>query len=90
MTLRMDACTTCGRVVFPARALCPSCAGAEWTSIDAERGTVEQVTERDGISIVSLRSELGPVVIARCSGTPRPGSVLLLDHEGSVPTARLP
>jgi uncharacterized OB-fold protein len=86
----MHACATCGRVVFPARALCPSCAGAEWTTVDAERGTVEQVTERDGISIVSLRSELGPVVIARCSGTPRPGSVMLLDHEGSVPTARLP
>jgi uncharacterized protein len=86
----MHACATCGHVVFPARALCPSCAGAEWTTVDAERGTVEQVTERDGISIVSLRSELGPVVIARCSGTPRPGSVMLLDHEGSVPTARLP
>jgi uncharacterized OB-fold protein len=89
MTLRMDACARCGRVVFPPRALCPVCGGAEWTSVDSERGTVEQVTERDGISIMSLRSDLGPVIVARCIGDVPPGSIVLLDHEGLVPTARL-
>ena len=89
MTLPMDACTTCGRVVFPPRALCPACGGAEWTSVDSERGTVEQVTERAGVGIASVRSDLGPVVVARCSGEAEPGSVVSLDGVGAVPTATL-
>ena len=88
MTLPMAACATCGHVVFPSRALCPACGGAEWRAVDATRGTVEQVTESNGVVIVSLRSDLGPVVVARCEGAAQPGSVVSLDRDGSVPTAR--
>jgi Rubredoxin-like zinc ribbon domain (DUF35_N) len=89
VTLRMDACATCGRVVFPPRALCPACGGAGWTPVESERGTVEQVTNRDGVEIVSVRSDLGPIVVARCDGGAESGCAVSLDREGAVPTATL-
>jgi uncharacterized protein len=88
MTLPMDECAACGRVVFPARPLCPACGGAEWKAVEAAQARVEQVTRRDGVVIASVRSVLGPVVVARCTGEARPGDVVLLDREGSVPTVR--
>jgi uncharacterized OB-fold protein len=87
MTLPMDACAACGHVVFPARALCPACGGAEWKAVAAARARVEQATRSDGVVIASVRSDLGPIVVARCAGEAQPGSVVSLDRDGSVPTA---
>lgn len=87
MSLRMDVCRSCGHVVFPSRALCPACGSADWGPIDAHQGTAEQVTEWEGITIASIRSDLGPVVVVRCLGDLSLGAVVQLGADSSVPTA---
>jgi carnitine-CoA ligase len=60
--LAMRECRRCGRVVFPARPLCPTCGAWDWKERLAERGVVDAVTWRDGAQLASVRSDAGPSV----------------------------
>jgi uncharacterized OB-fold protein len=81
----VTACTACGEAVFPPRALCPSCGGRDWRSVEAADGTVEQMTERGGVAIASVRTDAGPVVVARAAASCAPGDVVRLEADGGVP-----
>jgi len=48
-------------------------------------GTVEELTERDGTRIASVRTDLGPVVIARAASEAERGSVVELGGDDGVP-----
>ena len=63
-------CAACGEAVFPPRALCPPCGGREWRTVEAGAGTVEETTERDGVRIASVRTDVGPIRL----GHLKPGS----------------
>ena len=78
-------CETCGEVVFPARALCPRCGDDRWREQKVEEGVVEQATEHHGVPVASVRTGLGPVVIARCAEQPR--SRVRLGTEDGAPVA---
>jgi uncharacterized OB-fold protein len=78
-------CEACGEAVFPARALCPRCGDDRWREQTVEEGVVEQVTEHRGVPIASVRTALGPVVIARCSE--QPGSRVRLGADDGAPVA---
>ena len=66
--LVMSECCSCGKVVFPLRALCPRCGASDWGERLAERGVVEAVTWRGERQLVSVRTEAGPVVTAVAPG----------------------
>jgi uncharacterized OB-fold protein len=57
-------CEECGQVVFPARVLCPQCAQNRWREKPLVEGIAEQLTEHLGAPVASVRSDLGPVVLA--------------------------
>jgi hypothetical protein len=85
VSFTLPVCSACGAAVFPPRALCPHCAGRTWTSAEAATGIVEELTERDGTRIASVRTDLGPVVVARARSTVERGSAVDLDGDGGVP-----
>lgn len=86
MSFTIPVCAACRRATFPLRALCPLCGGTEWTSVESESGTVEEVTERNGVRIASVRTDLGPVVIARTEATAADrGDVVGLESDHGVP-----
>ena len=84
MSFRLPVCAACGRAAFPQRVLCPSCGGREWTTGDASTGVVEEATERDGVRIVSVRTGLGPVVIARAEVPAAAGDAVVLGSDGAT------
>lgn len=87
MSLRVFVCSACGRTVFPRRLLCPDCGETEWRREPVEAGVLEAITERDGVRIGAVRTPLGPLVVARVEGEPRPGADLSLGEDGDVPVA---
>ena len=87
--LTVDVCVACGQSVFPRRVLCPRCGGRDWRSEDAGPAVVEEVTShRRGGTIASVRTALGPVVIARAPDGIAPGTEVSLGLDGGAPVAR--
>lgn len=78
-------CERCGQAVFPARALCPRCGDDRWHEHAAGRGVVEEATVHRGVPIASVRTELDPVVVARCAEPA--GTRVRLTVEDGAPVA---
>lgn len=85
--LAIQRCNACGEAVFPARYRCPRCGAAHWTSEPAEGGAVEESTvvrHRVGaqgtgdVYLASVRTQAGPVVIARSDTALREGEAVAL------------
>jgi hypothetical protein len=74
--------------VCPPRALCPSCGGRRWSTANAASGTIEELTRRKGVVIASVRTDLGPLVIARVEADLAPGDTCELDGHDGIPVAR--
>ncbi|MCG5077872.1 zinc ribbon domain-containing protein [Paraburkholderia tagetis] len=82
-------CNACGEALFPARYRCPRprCGAADWTSEPAAGGAVEETTvvrHRVGaqgagdVYLSSVRTQAGPVVIARSDTALREGERVAL------------
>jgi uncharacterized OB-fold protein len=80
-------CEACGEAVYPARAVCPRCGAERWRQRSAPRGVVEEATVHRGVRIASVRTDVGPVVIARLEDDVPEGSAVSLHLEGSAPVA---
>ena len=78
-------CEGCGAVVFPARALCPRCGESRWRAEPLAGCVVEQATVHRGVPIASVRSDLGPVVVARADAPA--GARVRLGADGGAPVA---
>jgi uncharacterized protein len=86
----VQVCDACGHAVFPRRVLCPRCGSREWHLERAASGVVEELTtHRRGGLIASVRTVLGPVVIARAPDGAPPGAPVSLSLERGAPVARL-
>lgn len=81
-TLTVFQCKGCGATLFPARYLCPRCGAADWREQAAPRGTLEECTvvrhrvgaqAHGGVPLASVRTDAGPVVVARLDAAGRPG-----------------
>jgi uncharacterized OB-fold protein len=83
--LSVFVCEACGAVFFPARAVCTRCGESRWREEVAAGGVVEETTEHREVAIASVRTDLGPVVIAR-SSAPRAARVRL-ELDGGAPVA---
>ncbi|HEY1370539.1 MAG TPA: zinc ribbon domain-containing protein [Gaiellaceae bacterium] len=88
MSFPLPVCESCGRAAFPPRALCPSCGGSAWRSEDAAGGVVEQVSDVSAVHVAAVRTDLGPVVVARAPASVRAGDEIELDPDGGVPVVR--
>ena len=88
MSLTVFACAACGRTVFPARALCPACGGREWREIDADGGVVQAATSVAGVHLAEIRTDAGPLVVARAPAPAAPGQRVRLDADRGAPRAR--
>jgi uncharacterized OB-fold protein len=95
MSLPLQRCSACGRRFFPPRLLCP-CGGREFSSEQAERGTLE---ERTAVRRAPGRTLEHPVrvatiaigdvrVIARLERDAADGDVVELSLEDGAPVAR--
>ncbi|MFT8245477.1 hypothetical protein [Roseomonas sp. BN140053] len=87
MSVPVMRCDRCGQTCYPARLLCFRCGHDGWTALPCETGVVEECTTLPGrddqapLVLASIRSALGPVMVARLPavlprGTPvrlRPG-----------------
>jgi uncharacterized OB-fold protein len=89
-------CSACGHAVFPPRLLCPKCAGSQWREEAVDRGVVEEATEalfRAGSEpvtrrLASVRTDAGPIVIARLLDDARPGAAVSLALSDGAVSAR--
>jgi len=96
--LYVSVCRSCGRKVFPPRALCPACGGASWTREPAEQGVVEEVTTvrravgaagEPSVVIASIRLDAGPVIVAGLDGQAAPGDRVDLSAADGAPVGNL-
>jgi uncharacterized protein len=87
--LLVGVCARCGRMVFPARILCPGCSGSEWRREWVDTGVVEEVTivHDEAVRIGSVRLEGGPAIVVQLGPEAEPGSRVRLAVEGGRPGA---
>lgn len=67
-------CTACEHAVFPRRLLCPRCGAAAFDEVETAYGVLEEAT-RVGVAIGSVRTDAGPLVVARAESGVEPGEV---------------
>jgi uncharacterized OB-fold protein len=87
VSLRVPVCTACGRAMFPRRLLCPECGGSEFREEPVDTGVLEAASEREA-RVGTVRTALGPLVIARLEGGAQLGDEVPLDEDGDVPVVR--
>ena len=71
MGITMQRCTQCEKAVFPPRGICPHCHHSVFVPVTAYRGVIEETSTQRGTSPIlfaSIRTDLGPVVIAEVIG----------------------
>jgi uncharacterized OB-fold protein len=83
--LSVFVCQGCGAACFPARAACPRCAESRWHAQVVAGGVVEQTTRHRGVGIALVRTDLGPVVIARSAALR--GARVRLELDDGAPVA---
>ena len=88
MSLRVYVCGSCGRAAFPQRLLCPDCGARDWREERVESGVLEAVADQGEGRIGAVRTQLGPLAIARVEGDAQAGAEVALDEDGDVPVAR--
>lgn len=71
MGVTMQRCTQCEKAVFPPRSVCPHCHHSVFIPATAYRGVIEETSLQRGtppILFASIRTDLGPIVIAEVIG----------------------
>lgn len=71
MGITMQCCVKCAKSAFPPRSLCPHCHGSAFVPVTAYRGVIEETSLQRGTPgtlYASIRTDLGPIVIARILG----------------------
>ncbi len=91
-------CEGCGTAAFPRPLLCRACGGAAFREEPSADGTVEEATRlhrspgrshEPPVALGSVRTDAGPVVVARLAGGPEPGSRVRLELDDGAPVAHL-
>jgi uncharacterized OB-fold protein len=88
MSVTLARCGKCGHACYPARQICHRCGHADWTSVEIEDGVVEQVTTirhrvdaapgDTAIHLAALRTDAGPIILARLATPAAAGTRLKL------------
>jgi uncharacterized OB-fold protein len=90
--LRVWRCDGCGEVRFPRPALCGRCGSRAFTAQEARDGVLEQATEQRGpdgasLRLGTVRTDAGPVVIARLLGGEPGDAVRVRVRRGAIEAA---
>jgi len=80
-------CARCGLAAWPAPALCRACGSRELPAEQAGTGLLEETTAADPIVLGTVRTDAGPVVVARVEGA-SPGERVALRVDDGALTAR--
>lgn len=86
--LNLTACDACGATAFPPPLLCPACASENLHAFPVQRGVLVACTEYLGTKVGTVRTALGPVVVARIHGDAVIGAPVALVCDDGVPEAR--
>ncbi|WP_158885896.1 ATP-dependent acyl-CoA ligase [Amycolatopsis anabasis] len=62
--IHLSRCRSCGAVHFPRRDACPRCHRDDLTAAPARHGVIEELTTTGERTLASVRTELGPIVVA--------------------------
>lgn len=96
--LEIPVCAACGLAAFPPHLMCSRCGAMAWHAEVAARGIAEEITllrravgsdpNAPPIALASIRTELGPTVIARLDGSVAAGDDVELEMARGVIHAR--
>src|SRR3954468_3888580 len=86
-------CLRCGRSAWPAPAMCARCGSLDFEAEPAAEGLLEEATTAAGpdgepVTLGTVRTAAGPVVIARVIGARPGGEVALRMREGALEARR--
>jgi hypothetical protein len=92
--LVLPACQACGHAIWPPRPVCPRCAGTVFEPHPPGDSVIEETTSNGEVRLASVRTDAGPVVIARLAAEARPGATVELErsdvHEGGTLVIAMP
>ncbi len=80
-------CARCGLAAWPAPALCRGCGSHDLPAEQADTGLLEETTAADPIVLGTVRTDAGPMVVARVDGA-SPGERVALRVDDGALTAR--
>ena len=80
-------CARCGLAAWPAPALCRGCGSRDLRGEQADTGLLEETTAADPVVLGTVRTDAGPMVVARVEGA-SPGERVALRVDDGALTAR--
>jgi uncharacterized OB-fold protein len=80
-------CARCGLAAWPAPALCRACGSSDLRAEQAATGLLEETTAADRIVLGTVRTDAGPMVVARVEDASAGERVALQLDDGAL-TAR--
>ena len=80
-------CARCGLAAWPAPALCRGCGSGDLRAEQADTGLLEETTAADPVVLGTVRTDTGPMVVARVEGA-SPGERVALRLDDGALTAR--
>lgn len=96
MTVDVSVCTACTKAFFPAPRACHACGSNHFSTRTVNAGSVEEATEVERgtrgagpVVIGCVRTDAGPVVVARFGDLPQPGDRVELTLDDRVLKAQL-
>ena len=89
-------CRVCAEVHFPAHLSCAKCGAMDFETISTQQGILEQITvlnrrvgatDAEPVCIGLVRTEAGPLLIARINGNLPINTRVTLNSDGATPVA---
>jgi uncharacterized OB-fold protein len=87
MSALVQECRNCRSLLFPDRLFCPVCGEDSFSTVAARQGTVEQTTTlSDGTVLATLSVGRGLSMVARLTGSAKPGQDVTLTNDPHAAT----
>jgi uncharacterized OB-fold protein len=80
-------CARCGLAAWPAPALCRGCGSRDLRAEQADTGVLEEATAAGAVVLGTVRTDAGPMVVARVDAA-SPGERVALRVDDGALTAR--
>jgi uncharacterized OB-fold protein len=81
-------CVRCGLAAWPAPALCRACGSRDLRAEQADTGVLEETTAADPVVLGTVRTDAGPMVVARVEDAAQGERVALRVDHGALTAHR--